>query len=355
MSRSRVKEQSTTTGTGSLTLAGTVSRFITFANSEQNVQGLRLYYVIEHQSASEYEIGIGTITGSTTLVRSKVLQSSNSNALVNFSAGTKDVYISLPGGVDNLGPPYSTTLASGVLVKNAAFHKITPQSGNIDQLSEILAGVPGDRLVLRAEDKVIELASDANIRTPGGVPIAIPVWGSLELHCTAGGYWEVVGCYEADNFHNFTYLHKIALDIDTGGVVWFADGANLGAATYTISHLSGAYLIDENSNSSWGINDGSDVYTVIVYNDGLAEIDGPEGSALQNTPEAVWRDVFDTDRDIVITHTGGKIGMMLVVSSNRYKNAIAAMKEHRPIFTLASGDFSTTTTTTSTTPNPSFS
>lgn len=83
----RVQETSTTTGTGTLTLAGASTGFRTFTAAFGN--GASVYYVIA--GGSEYEIGIGT-TGAGTLSRDTVLQSSNAGALVPLSAGLKDVF-----------------------------------------------------------------------------------------------------------------------------------------------------------------------------------------------------------------------------------------------------------------------
>ena len=83
----RVQETSTTTGTGTLTLAGASTGFRTFTAAFGN--GASVYYVIA--GGSEYEIGIGT-TGAGTLSRVTVLQSSNAGALVPLSAGLKDVF-----------------------------------------------------------------------------------------------------------------------------------------------------------------------------------------------------------------------------------------------------------------------
>ena len=91
----RVLETSTTTGTGTITLAGAVSTYQSFSSGIGNAN--TTYYVIAHQSASEWEMGIGTYTSSgSTLSRDTVITSSNSGSLVNFSAGTKNVYCDSP-------------------------------------------------------------------------------------------------------------------------------------------------------------------------------------------------------------------------------------------------------------------
>ena len=92
----RVNETTTTTSTGTLTLAGAVSGYQSFAVIGN---GNTTYYTIVHQTANEWEVGIGTYTSSgTTLARNTVLASSNSGSLVNFSAGTKFVFCDYPAG-----------------------------------------------------------------------------------------------------------------------------------------------------------------------------------------------------------------------------------------------------------------
>ena len=90
----RVRETTTTTGTGTVTLAGAVVGFQTFAAIGN---GNVTYYTIAGQGTSEWEVGIGTYTSSgTTLSRDTILSSSNSGLAVNFSAGTKDVFVVYP-------------------------------------------------------------------------------------------------------------------------------------------------------------------------------------------------------------------------------------------------------------------
>lgn len=109
----RVKETTTTTGTGSLTLLGAVSQFRTFNTAFGT--NAPFYYAIVGQSGTEWEVGLGYLSSSTTLVRSHVTASSNSNAAVNLSAGTKDVFCTFSGeasdiafeAVPKLQPPLS--------------------------------------------------------------------------------------------------------------------------------------------------------------------------------------------------------------------------------------------------------
>ena len=90
----RVIENSTTSGTGTFTLDGAVTGFETFSSAIVN--GNTTYYTIHTQNAAEFEVGIGTV-GAGTLARDTVISSSNSDALVDFSAATtKDVFCTMP-------------------------------------------------------------------------------------------------------------------------------------------------------------------------------------------------------------------------------------------------------------------
>jgi hypothetical protein len=92
--KDRVQETTTTTGTGTVTLAGAVSGFQSFAAIGN---GNNTFYTIADASGTSWEVGIGTYTSSgTTLSRDTVLSSSNSGSLVNFGAGTKNVFVTLP-------------------------------------------------------------------------------------------------------------------------------------------------------------------------------------------------------------------------------------------------------------------
>jgi hypothetical protein len=95
--KSLVKETSTTTGTGTYTLDGAVSGFRTFNAACGNGANVYTPYVV--RMGSDYEIGIGRIATSTTLVRVKVLESSNADAAVSWAAGSKTIYAGLGGGL----------------------------------------------------------------------------------------------------------------------------------------------------------------------------------------------------------------------------------------------------------------
>ena len=94
----RVKETTTTTGTGTVNLAGTSSGYRTFVSGIGT--GKTCYYSINHQTANEWEVGIGTVTSGSpdTLSRTTTLSSSNSGSAVTFSSGTKTCLCVVPAG-----------------------------------------------------------------------------------------------------------------------------------------------------------------------------------------------------------------------------------------------------------------
>ena len=116
--KDRVKETSTTTGTGTLTLDGAADGFQSFAAVGD---GNTTYYAIV--SGNDYEVGLGTYTASgTTLSRTTILESSNSGSALNLGAGTKDVFVTYPAeksiyadSNDDVNVPADLTSVGGII------------------------------------------------------------------------------------------------------------------------------------------------------------------------------------------------------------------------------------------------
>ena len=121
--KDRVKQESATTGTGTVTLGATYVGYQSFSTAVSD--GDEVYYTISNTETgvTEWEVGIGAFTLSgTTLSRATVLSSSNAGSLVNFSAGTKEVFVTYPaekaiyadtsGNAIALGTPASATLTN---------------------------------------------------------------------------------------------------------------------------------------------------------------------------------------------------------------------------------------------------
>ena len=120
----RVKETSTTTGTGTLNLAGASVGFVTFVAGIGNSN--TTYYAINAQGTSNWEVGIGTVTDATpdTLARTTVLNTSAGNtSKINFS-GTLDVFCTMPASktvyLDSSGNPVGAASAGFALAMAVA-------------------------------------------------------------------------------------------------------------------------------------------------------------------------------------------------------------------------------------------
>ena len=107
----RVKETSTTTGTGNVTVLGAATGYRSL--DDVLTVGQKAEVCIAGQSgiAGEWEVSVCTYLGSSVFSRDTVIASSNAGALVNFSAGTKDVFITLSG------PTIQTFIPRGLAVQ----------------------------------------------------------------------------------------------------------------------------------------------------------------------------------------------------------------------------------------------
>ena len=90
----RVKVTSTSTGTGAFALGAAATGFEAFTAIGNNNT---TYYTIFNQGTTEWEVGLGTLDAtSANLTRTTIISSSNSDSVVTFTGGTKDVFCTLP-------------------------------------------------------------------------------------------------------------------------------------------------------------------------------------------------------------------------------------------------------------------
>lgn len=138
--KDRVQETTTTAGTGTYTLAGAVTGYQSFSVIGD---GNTTYYAATN--GTDWEVGIGTYTASgTTLARTTILTSSNSNNAVNWSAGTKAIFVTYPAGKSiydggPLGTPSSGTVTNltgtASININGTVGATTPTTGSFTTLS----------------------------------------------------------------------------------------------------------------------------------------------------------------------------------------------------------------------------
>jgi hypothetical protein len=146
--KDRVKSSTTTTGTGTITLGAAAAGFQAFSVIGD---GNTTYYTITDTANNTWEVGIGTYTASgTTLSRDTVLESSNSGSLVNFAAGSKDVFVTYPaeraviGGMGYVENAATISISSTINAGNNAL-----SSGPVTVNSGVTVTVPsGSRWVV---------------------------------------------------------------------------------------------------------------------------------------------------------------------------------------------------------------
>lgn len=229
--RDRVKEQSTTTGTGTVTLSGAYDGYRTFASCVPD--GSVVYYTIHNTSTgyvNEWEVGYGTFTSTgTTLSRTTVYSSSNAGSLVNFSAGTKEVFITYPAEA----AVYEDT--NGV-VANTSFGTLTAGTWNGSTVAAAYGGTGnstysvGDILYASTTTALSALADVAtgNALLSGGVGTA-PAWGKIGLTTHISG----------------------TLGVSNGGTGATTANTAFNALAPSQSTHSGKYLTTNGTDTSW--------------------------------------------------------------------------------------------------------
>lgn len=97
--KDRIKEGTTTTGTGAVSLGGASATFETFSSYMTN--GDTTYYAIVHTASGvdEWEVGLGTWNTGNTLTRTTVIAGTNDGSPVDFSTGTKDIFMTYPASI----------------------------------------------------------------------------------------------------------------------------------------------------------------------------------------------------------------------------------------------------------------
>jgi hypothetical protein len=271
----RVRETTTTTGTGTITLLGAVVGYQTF---DVVGDGNTTYYTIAGQGTAEWEVGIGTFTLSgTTLARTTVLSNSlGTTALISFSAGTKDVFVTYPSEkAVYLDASGNATLTGNLSVTGTlGVTGVATLASSVLTTTDINAGT-------------IDNASIGATTPSTGVftQVDITAQGDLRLQDSAGGQY--VGL-QAPTVLASSYTLTLPVDDGTSGQALITDG-------------SGAL--------SWSSAASGDVYGPATATDNaIARFDGTTGKIIQNSAVTI----ADTTGDMAGV---GTLGVGAITSS----------------------------------------
>jgi hypothetical protein len=187
----RVRETTTTTGTGTITLAGAVTNFETFTANLSNSD--TTYYAIVDNTNGAFEVGLGTFTASGTTLARSVLASSNSNNLVNFGAGTKDVFITVPAS-KLVVEDGSNNVAIGGTVTASAFSGSGAGLSGIDVVNDTSPQL-GGALDVQTHDIVTTSNRDLELAPNGTGKVVVKGnsnQGAIKLNCEANSHGQTI-------------------------------------------------------------------------------------------------------------------------------------------------------------------
>ncbi len=187
----RVRETTTTTGTGTITLGGAVTNFETFTANLSNSD--TTYYAIVDNTNSDFEVGLGTFTASGTTLARSVLASSNSNNLVDFGAGTKDVFITIPAS-KMVVEDGSNNVSIGGTVTATAFSGSGASLTGVDVVNDTSPQL-GGALDVQTHDIVTISNRDLELAPNGTGKVVVKGndnQGAIKLNCEANSHGQTI-------------------------------------------------------------------------------------------------------------------------------------------------------------------
>ena len=258
--KDRVKETTTTTGTGAVTLAGAVAGFQAFSGVLSDSD--TTYYSIVHRDTAEFEVGLGTYSSST-LTRTTVLESSNSGNAVNFTAGTKDIFITYPAE-KSVYLDASDVLAVGNIntsgyLRGPSTFTIDPAAHGDDTGTLVVAGnlqVDGTTTTINSttvtlDDKNLVLASGAaNAAAANGAGLTVDGASATFTYNATTDRWVMNKDLESNVVGNVTGQVS---DISNHSTTDLSEGSNL---YYTQGRFDTAF----SAKSTTGLAEGTNLY-----------------------------------------------------------------------------------------------
>ena len=331
----RVKETSSTTGTGALTFAGATSGFETFSAGIGN-SNTTYYAVVNTDTPTEWEVGLGTLAGdSSTITRTTVISSSNSDSAVNFGAGTKEIFCTLP--------------ASKAVIEDASSNVTLPNDLILGSDSSILkfgadsdttfTHTDGTGLTLNSTNKICFNDTSQFVQGSSATVLSLGATDEIDLTATAvdiNGTCDISGTFSLAGTDITTTAAEINL-IDGGtsrGTTAVASGDGLlvndggtmamtnvdTVSTYFSSHsVGGGNIVTTGALDSGSITSGfgaidngtSNIRSATITAETAFVPDASGGADLGTTSlefnDAFFNDSavinFGDDQDVTLTHT----------------------------------------------------
>jgi hypothetical protein len=307
--KDRVKETTTSTGTGTITLAGAVVGYQSFsAIGNSNTT----YYTIQDTAAGTWEVGIGTYTASgTTLARTTVLSSSNAGSLVNFGAGTKDVFVTYPSEFSNTAQIGDVVLATGSPSGPGAWLEAGKyySKATYPELATKLGSVADFGPVTSAPQAKIPApyASPASVgfsylfASNGTTAVVVGQNGAI-FRSTDGLDWTPVASQATSNFLSVTHLSGNFVAVgasvctSTDGTTWvnrftpLADirSAAFGNSTYVLVGNIGAIAYSSNLTSWTQLFVGTQNFNKVIFANSLFVAVGNTGALFTSPNGITW-------------------------------------------------------------------
>lgn len=317
----RVRETTTTTGTGTITLAGAVANFETFTANLSNSD--TTYYAIVDNTNGAFEVGLGTFTSSGTTLARSVLASSNSNNLVDFGAGTKDVFITVPAS-KMVVEDGSNNVSIGGTVTASAFSGSGASLTGVDVVNDTSPQLGGN-LDLNGNDIVTTSNADLELAPNGTGHVTVKGntnQGAIQFNCENNSHGQlVIAAPHSESANNTLTLPSTGGDarlVSTastatltnktfGDNVSFGDNNITNVGDIAVDSISpdGTDInvaVSDNSATAFTIKQGSDNYLVVDTGDGGESV--AVGTGVSGTAISIGHTTSETTVNDNLTVTG---------------------------------------------------
>mgnify|MGYP005709529107 CR=1 FL=1 len=317
----RVKESTTTTGTGTITLAGAVTNFETFTANLSNSD--TTYYAIVDNTNNDFEVGLGTFTSSGTTLARSVIASSNSNNLVDFGAGTKEVFITIPAS-KMVVEDGSNNVSIGGTVTATAFSGSGASLTGVDVVNDTSPQLGGN-LDLNGNDIVTTSNADLELAPNGTGHVTVKGntnQGAIQFNCENNSHGQlVIAAPHSESANNTLTLPSTGGDarlVSTsstatltnktfGDNVSFGDNNITNVGDIAIDSISADgtdinVAVSDNSATAFTIKQGSDNYLVVDTGDGGESV--AVGTGVSGTAISIGHTTSETTVNDNLTVTG---------------------------------------------------